>query len=117
MRFPQVSQPVEQRSEQEVFYSCPSTSAEAFFEAVTSQLAGLEDSTYAATPSTQLEQAVEIAQAVQASLVPIIQCYTCLYVLYSVIRFFCAQACIALKAKGNVSACKSSVKLHSATSA
>lgn len=74
---------MEQRSEQEVFYSCPSTSAEAFFEAVTSQLAGLEDSTYAATPSTQLEQAVEIAQAVQASLVPMIQ-----YV-------FCAQACIA----------------------
>ncbi len=63
----QMSGPLEQRSEQEVFYSCPSTSAEAFFEAVSSQMAGLETSTYAATPSTQLKQAIEVAQAVQAS--------------------------------------------------
>ncbi|KAA6422712.1 MAG: hypothetical protein FRX49_07247 [Trebouxia sp. A1-2] len=60
-----VSAPVEQRSEQEIFYSCPSTSAEAFFEAVSNQLAGLETSAYADTSSTQLEQALELAQAVQ----------------------------------------------------
>lgn len=68
----QVSGPLEQRSEQEVFYSCPSTSAEAFFEAVSSQLAGLETSAYADTPGTQLEQALEIAQAVQANIPAII---------------------------------------------
>jgi len=56
---------VEQRSEQEIFYSCPSASAEAFFEAVSNQLAGLETSAYADTASTQLEQALELAQAVQ----------------------------------------------------
>jgi hypothetical protein len=61
----QVSAPVEQRSEQEIFYSCPSASAEAFFEAVSNQLAGLETSAYADTASTQLEQALELAQAVQ----------------------------------------------------
>jgi len=61
----QVSAPVEQRSEQEIFYSCPSTSAELFFEAVSNQLAGLETSAYADTASTQLEQALELAQAVQ----------------------------------------------------
>ncbi|DBB00160.1 hypothetical protein WJX77_011844 [Trebouxia sp. C0004] len=60
-----VSAPVEQRSEQEIFYSCPSTSAEAFFGAVSVQLAGLETSAYADTASTQLEQALEVAQAVQ----------------------------------------------------
>ncbi|KAL0051061.1 hypothetical protein WJX82_001259 [Trebouxia sp. C0006] len=60
-----VSAPVEQRSEQEIFYSCPSASAEAFFEAVSNQLAGLETSAYADTASTQLEQALELAQAVQ----------------------------------------------------
>ena len=58
---------LEQRSEQEMFYSCPSTSAEAFFEAVSNQLAGLEGSSSAASLHSQLEQAVEVAQAVQAS--------------------------------------------------
>ena len=51
-----------------MFYSCPSASAEAFFEAVSSQLAGLDSSAYAGSLSSQLEQTIEVAQAVQASL-------------------------------------------------
>lgn len=66
----QTSGPLEQRTEQEIFYSCPSLSAEAFFEAVSRQLAGLEEesSPYAGKLESQLEQTVEVAQAVQASL-------------------------------------------------
>lgn len=66
----QASGDFEQRPEQEVFSSCPSLSAEAFFEAVSSQLATLEaeGSPYAGNLVRQLEQTVEVAQAVQASL-------------------------------------------------
>ena len=65
----QPSGPLEQRTEQEVFYSCPSLSAEAFFEAVSRQLAGLEGegSPYVGKLESQLEQTIEVAQAVQAS--------------------------------------------------
>lgn len=66
----QVSGPLEQRPEQEVFYSCPSLSAEAFFEAVSNQLARPEGegSPYFGNLESQLEQTIEVAQAVQASL-------------------------------------------------
>lgn len=64
----QASGPLEQRKEQEMFYSCPSVSAEAFFRAVSSQLASLEGSSYASSPESQLKQTHEVAQAVQASL-------------------------------------------------
>lgn len=52
-----------------MFYSCPSVSAEAFFEAVSNQLAGLEaeGSPYAGSLESQLDQTIEVAQAVQAS--------------------------------------------------
>ena len=66
----QASGPLEQRTEQEMFYSCPSLSAEAFFEAVSNQLEGLEGegSPYVGNLESQLEQTIEVAQAVQASL-------------------------------------------------
>ena len=63
----QVAGTLEQRSEQEVFYSCPSSSALAFFDAVSSQVAALEESPYASNPSSQLEQVVEVVQAVEVS--------------------------------------------------
>lgn len=66
----QASGPLEQRPEQEMFYSCPSVSAEAFFKAVSNQLASLEGqgSPHASSLERQLEQTLEVAQAVQASL-------------------------------------------------
>ncbi|KAL3155320.1 hypothetical protein ABBQ38_010884 [Trebouxia sp. C0009 RCD-2024] len=64
----QASGPLEQRKEQEMFYSCPSVSAEAFFRAVSSQLASLEGSSYASSPESQLKQTHEVAQAVQSVL-------------------------------------------------
>lgn len=64
----QASGALEQRTEQEMFYSCPSLSAEAFFEAVSKQLAYLEGegSPYVGNLESQLEQTIEVAQAVQA---------------------------------------------------
>lgn len=66
----QASGPLEQRPQREMFYSCPSVSAEAFFRAVSNQLASLdgEGSPYASSPEIQLKQTHEVAQAVQASL-------------------------------------------------
>lgn len=58
---------LDQRSEQELFYSCPSSSALAFFAAVSAQVAALEDTPYASNPSSQLQQVVEVVQAVEVS--------------------------------------------------
>lgn len=81
----QASGAFEQRPEQEVFYSCPSLAAEAFFEAVSNQLAILEGegSPYAGDLVRQLEQTVEVAQAVQASLFihSIQETYCCLFLM------------------------------------
>ncbi|KAL3138478.1 hypothetical protein ABBQ32_006268 [Trebouxia sp. C0010 RCD-2024] len=67
---PQASGPLEQRPQREMFYSCPSVSAEAFFRAVSNQLASLdgEGSPYASSPEIQLKQTHEVAQAVQSVL-------------------------------------------------
>ena len=64
-----MSGPVERRSEQEMFYSCPSTSAVAFFQAVSSscQMEALEQSPYANNPGKQLREVVEVIQAVKVS--------------------------------------------------
>lgn len=66
----QMSGPLERRSEQDMFYSCPSTSAVAFFQAVSSccHTAALEQSTFANNPGQQLREVVEVIQAVKVCL-------------------------------------------------
>lgn len=65
----QMTNPVERRSEQEMFYSCPATSAVAFFQAVSSccQASQLELSPYASNAGKQLREVVEAIQATQVS--------------------------------------------------
>lgn len=65
----QMTSPVERRSEQEMFYSCPATSAVAFFQAVSSccQASQLELSPYASNAGKQLREVVEAIQATQVS--------------------------------------------------
>ena len=57
----------DQRAPADVFYSCPSISAEAFFEAASCQLSTLGTETISTDPSVELEQTLEVAQAIQAS--------------------------------------------------
>ena len=72
----QMSGPLERRSEQDMFYSCPSTSAVAFFQAVSSccHTAALEQSTFANNPGQQLREVVEVIQAVKVCLCPTTLC-------------------------------------------
>ena len=63
----QASGTPEEWAPQDIFYSCPSTSAEAFFEAVSRQLATLQSNTRSISTGIELEQTLELASAVKAS--------------------------------------------------